>query len=344
MTPVPLSSALVPSALATALAGASGASRVARVARALRKPRLTFAVPIFVLAPALFLACGGESDNLPPPPPPPPPAPSAAVATPPPSSAQEAAPEKPPAPPVSLTAGAASPDPSTPLPTAKVAAPTKGQVIPSDKANDFEVKLDVKNWQTATGSAHVHLILDHKPYKAIYDPKAPVKLSELTNGEPLAEGQHVLATFPSRANHESVKTKGALNVTEFYVGKKGAAEVDLKKPFLIYSRPKGEYKGDMANHVLIDFQLLNDVLGDDKDHVNIAVSGPGIEGNLTAKVTKFGTPYYLDNLQNGSYTVKLDLVDKTDKPVAGAWNSVTREIKIDHEAQADAMPGHDMKK
>ena len=80
-------------------------------------------------------------------------------------------------------------------------------------------------------------------------------------------------------------------------------------------------------------------LADDKDHVNIAVSGPGIEGNLTAKVTKFGAPYYLDNLQNGTYTVKLDLVDKNDKPIPGSWNSVTRDIKIDHEAQADAMPG-----
>ncbi|WP_394848796.1 hypothetical protein LZC95_15245 [Pendulispora brunnea] len=298
------------------------------------------------LALALALAaCGGESDNLPPPPPPPPPPPAAAAATtPPPAATQEAAPEKPPAPPVTLTAGAASPDPAAPLPTAKVTAPTKGQVIAADKANDFAVKLDVKNWQTATGSSHVHLILDHKPYKAIYDPKAPVKLSELTAGEPLTEGQHVLATFPSRANHESVKTKDALNVVEFYVGKKGAPAVDVKKPFLIYSRPKGEYKGDMANHVLIDFQLLNDVLSEDKDHVNIAVSGPGIEGNLTAKVIKFGTPYYLDNLQNGTYTVKLDLVDKNDKPVPGAWNSVSREIKIDHEGQAEPMPGHDMSK
>jgi len=262
--------------------------------------------------------------------------------TPPPAAAQDAPPEKAPAPAVTLSAGAASPDPTAPLPTAHVTAPTKGQVIPADKAGDFVVKLDVKNWQTATGSSHVHLILDSRPYRAVFDPKAPVKLSEIAGAEALTEGSHVLVAFPSRANHESVKTKGAISVTEFYVGKKGPSSVDLKKPFLIYSRPKGEYKGDMANHLLVDFQLLNDTLADDKDHVNIAVSGPGIEGSLTAKVTKFGTPYYLDNLQNGSYTVKLDLVDKNDAPVAGPWNSVSRDIKIDHEAQADAMPGMNM--
>src|SRR6185369_2709507 len=103
---------------------------------------------------------------------------STVTTTPPPTST---APSKPPAAPVTLTPGAASPDPAAPLPTVAIAAPTKDQVVPNDKAADFSVKLDVKNWQTATGSSHVHLILDNKPYKAIYDPKQPVKLSELTN-------------------------------------------------------------------------------------------------------------------------------------------------------------------
>jgi hypothetical protein len=139
-----------------------------------------------------------------------------------------------------------------------------------------------------------------------------------------------------------VKSKGAIVVSEFWVGKKSATAIDLKKPMLVYSRPKGEYKGDMANHVLIDFQLVNDTLADGKDHVAIMVTGPGIADKLTANATKFGTPYYLDNLQDGEYTVKLDLLDKDGNAVAGAWNSTTRKIKINHEAQADAMPGMNM--
>jgi len=241
-----------------------------------------------------------------------------------------------------LVPGTASPDPTGAPPTAKFAAPKSGEVIPSDKVADYSIKLDVKNWQTATGSSHVHLILDNKPYKAIYDPKQPVKMSDLTGGGALEEGQHVLVAFPSRANHESVKTKDAMSVLEFYVGKKGEAKTNLKKPMFIYSRPKGDYKGDMARHVLIDFQLANDTLGDGKDHVNIAVTGPGIDASLTAKADKVGTPFYLDNLQNGTYTLKLDLMDKDDKPVAGPWNSTTRTIKIDKDAPADPMPGMNM--
>jgi hypothetical protein len=172
-----------------------------------------------------------------------------------------------------------------------------------------------------------------------------VKLSDLAAGDAIAEGQHVLVAFPSRANHESVKTKDALTVTEFWVGKKGTPTVDLKKPMLVYSRPKGDYKGDQASHVLIDFQLVNDVLADGKDHVNITVSGPGIDKDLTGQASKFGTPYYLDNLQNGTYTVKLDLVGGDNQPIAGPWNSTTRQIKIDHDATPDPMPmpmSHDM--
>jgi hypothetical protein len=296
-----------------------------------------------VIGAAALFACGGGSDNLPPPPPPPPvPATDAAantVTTVTPPAAPTA--PKPPPPPVTLTAGAASPDPSAPLPTVAISAPAKDQVIANDKAADFSVKLDVKNWQTAEGSNHVHLILDNRPYKAIYDTKKPVKLSELTSGEAVAEGNHVLVAFPSRANHESVKTKGALAVVPFWVGKKGDAKSDpTKKPMLIYSRPKGEYKGEMANHVLIDFYLANVVLAEGKEHVNVTVTGPGIDKPLESKVEKFGTPLYLDNLQNGSYEIKTELLDGSNKLIEGPWNSTTRSIKIDHEAPADIPGAH----
>jgi hypothetical protein len=168
----------------------------------------------------------------------------------------------------------------------------------------------VKNWQTATGAQHVHLILDNKPYKAIYDTKKGYKLAELLEGAALDEGQHVLVAFPSRPTHESVKTQGALATVEFYVGKKAAPKVDLTKPMLIYSRPKGAYKGDMTGRVLVDFYLVNETLGEGKDHVHITVTGPGVDGEKAIDATKFGPPFYLRNLQNGSYTLKLELQDK----------------------------------
>ncbi len=294
-------------------------------------PFPSFASFASMLPLALAVACGGGNDNLPPPPPPPPPAPAIASAAPASASASAApAPETPPPAAVTLTQGEASPDPTAPTPTVRILAPTKDAVIPTATAGDFVVKLDVKNWKTAPGDAHVHLILDAKPYKPIFDPKAPVKLSDLTGGEPLADGQHVLVAFPSRANHESVKTPNALSILEFWVGKKGDKAQDPSKPTLVYSRPKGEYKGDMANHVLIDFQLVNDKLAADKDHVHIVVTGPGIEGEKSADATTFGPPFYLDNLQDGSYAVKLDLLGADGKVLPGSWNTNTRSFTVAH--------------
>lgn len=299
-----------------------------------RRLILSAALP---LLPALVaFACGGGNENLPPPPPPPapPPAEATPVASAPPSASVETPPAPPPAPPPALVQGTPSPDPPAPTPTVKFLAPTANEVIPSAKAADFQVKLDVKNWKTAPGDAHVHLILDDKPYKPIYDTKAPVKLSELPGGEALAPGQHILVAFPSRANHESVKTPGALAVLQFWVDKKGEVTQDIKKPMLVYSRPKGDYKGDMANHVLVDFYLANEKLSQGGDHVHIAVSGPGTPADgLTADATQWGPPFFLDNLQDGSYQVKLDLQDKDGKTVAGGWNTVTRTINVMHQAQ-----------
>ena len=83
----------------------------------------------------------------------------------------------------------------------------------------------------------------------------------------------------------------------------------------------------MANHVLVDFYLANVTLAEGKEHVNVTVTGPGIDKALEAKVEKFGTPLYLDNLQNGSYEVKTELVDGSNKLIEGPWNSTTRSIK-----------------
>ncbi len=280
-----------------------------------------------------FFACGGGNENLPPPPPPPPPPPSV---TPTASAAPDAGPIAPAAPPVALVPGAAAADPN-PLPTVKINAPTKGQVIAADKGKETEIKLDVKGWPTAPQSSHVHLILDNRPYMPIYDLKKKITLGDVLGADPLTEGQHVLVAFPSRPTHESVKSKDALAIVDFFVGKKGDTPFDPKKPTLIYSRPKGDYKGDMANHVLIDFQIANVTLAEGKEHVHIFVSGPGIEKELSVKAEKFGPPYYLDNLQNGSYTLKLELMDGGMKVIPGPWNSTTRVIRVDHDAPNDMV-------
>jgi len=216
----------------------------------------------------------------------------------------------------------------------RFAAPAKGANLTADKAGATPVKFDVKNWATAPGGAHLHIVLDGSVVKEVTDPKAPLKLGDLTDGNALAEGQHALVVFAVNANDEAVKTPGAVATVEFFIGKVKTRSVELGKPLLVYNRPSGELAGNAANHVLIDFLVLNDKPAEGKDHVHVTVTGPGIDASKPAfaEATKSGATLYLDNLQNGSYQIKVELVGSDHKPIAGAWNSVTRTVTIRHES------------
>lgn len=221
----------------------------------------------------------------------------------------------------------ASPDA---MPKVTILSPKADESIPADKAAAFEVKLEVKDWPTAKEGPHVHLILDDKPYKAIYEPKATVKLSEIVEGDPtLKEGHHVLVAFPSRQGHISVKPdkgKSPVAVVPFWVGKKGKPEWKPTDPTLIYSRPKGENKGAMADPLMIDFYLLNAELGEKKNAVRVTVTPPSGEPKSTTMTS--WTPLNVTGLPNGEVKVKLELLDKDGKAVPGPYNTVERSTTV----------------
>ena len=109
---------------------------------------------------------------------------------------------------------------------------------------------------------------------------------------------------------------------------------------LIYSRPKGEYKGEMANHVLVDFQLANVTLAEGKEHVNVTVTGPGIDKPLEAQGREVRNAALPRQPPERLLQVKTELVDGTNKLIEGPWNSTTRTIKIDHDAPTDVAAAH----
>jgi hypothetical protein len=216
------------------------------------------------------------------------------------------------------------------LPKVTILSPKADEAIPADKAAAYEVKLEVKDWPTAKEGPHVHLILDDKPYKAIYEPKATVKLSEIVEGDPtLKEGQHVLVAFPSREGHVSVKPdkgKSPAAVVSFWVGKKGKPDWKPTDPTLIYSRPKGENSGPMADPLMVDFYLLNAELGDKKNAVRVTITPPSGEPKSTTMTS--WTPLNVTGLPSGEVKVKLELLDKDGKAVPGPFNTVERTATV----------------
>jgi hypothetical protein len=104
-----------------------------------------------------------------------------------------------------------------------------------------------------------------------------------------------------------------------------AGAVDPKKPLLTYSRPKGEYKGDDTNAVMIDFWLENAKLKGDGGEYRVRYSVDGGEAKFIDK----WDPIWLSGWTAGKHNVKLELVDKDGNVVDnGGYNSTTREITI----------------
>lgn len=294
-----------------------------------------------VVASSFVFACGGgEEQAVSPEQPAPGPAPTQPAAVTPPAATQPATAEAPPAEkpaekrkPPTLELKQPPEAPKT-MPTVTIAAPKANESVPAAKAADYEVKLEVKDWPVAHDGPHVHLILDNRPYKAIFEPKASVKLSELMEGEKLAEGEHVLVAFPSNEKHISVKPaagKKPVVVVPFWVGKAGKAAWKPTDPTLVYSRPKAEYKDADADRIVLDFYLLNAELGAGKNAVKATVT-PGAGDPLTMTLTSW-QPLDIVNLPEGEAKVKIELLDKDGKAVPGPFNQTERSIKVSRTAK-----------
>ena len=104
-----------------------------------------------------------------------------------------------------------------------------------------------------------------------------------------------------------------------------AGEVDFSKPLLTYSRPKGEYKGDAAKAIMIDFWLANAKLKADGGDYTVRCT----IGQSEPIVIEKWEPIWLTGWGSGDEEIKLELVDKDGKVVEnGGYNTTTRKIKL----------------
>src|SRR5215831_18872116 len=169
-------------------------------------------------------------------------------------------------------------------------ATISGATVPVklELSGDLKGYMPHKDPATQKGN-HIHVILDNQPYEAYYELGQPFELRNVS------EGKHTLRVFASRPWHEAYKNEGNFQMVEFTVkgggdaskptttkdgqtmaspskspaanaspavtregkdmAKSNAGEVDPAKPLLTYSRPKGEYKGEDSDPIMIDFWL-----------------------------------------------------------------------------------------
>ena len=250
-------------------------------------------------------------------------------------------------------------------PAIKILSPAKDATINGstvelklDLSGDLKGYMPHKDPATQKGN-YIHVILDNQPYEAYYEINQPFELRNLS------EGKHTLRVFPSRPWHESFKNDTAFQMVTFTVKGGGdatkptttkngqtlaspaqspaanasatpahegkdyapsqAGNVDPAKPLLTYSRPKGEYKGEDADPIMIDFWLLNAKLQGDGGDYRVRYSVDDGEAKFLDK----WEPIWLSGWVSGKHRVKLELVDKSGNVVDnGGYNATTREITV----------------
>ncbi len=174
---------------------------------------------------------------------------------------------------------------------------------------------------------HVHVIVDNKPYKAVYDVSKPIPL------EGLGIGPHTLAVFPSRSYHESVKSEDASHIVNFSIlpsfGR--PPPLSLFSPGVVYSRPKGVYKGRDAERIMVDFYLHETVLGEDGYTVQLSIfEGTDIYSNPPVATAVFNQwrPAFVEGLESGKYTFRIKLIHPSGRTMPGEFGVADRVVTV----------------
>lgn len=140
----------------------------------------------------------------------------------------------------------------------------------------------------------------------------------------LDSGMHVIRIFPARTFGESLKGKRCFDARIFYVNSTdNRFNFDLKKPYLTYNEPQGNFNYDPETPILLDFWISNTRLSRDGYKVRLS-----IDGKVQALLAVW-TPYYIYGLSQGTHRVRLELLDSANNKVSGAFNDVEKTISLD---------------
>jgi hypothetical protein len=230
-----------------------------------------------------------------------------------------------------------------------------------DLGGDLKGYMPHKDPATQKGN-HIHVILDNEPYEAYYEIGQPFELRNVAAGKhtlrvfpsrpwhesfkndgafqmveftvkgggdaskptTTKEGQTMASPMKSPAATASASATPAREGKSY--GASQAGNIDPKKPLLTYSRPKGEYKGEDADPIMIDFWLSNAKLKGDGGDYQVRYS---VDGGAPKMLDKW-EPIWLSGWISGKHRVTVELIDpKTGNVVDnGGYNSTTREITI----------------
>ena len=183
--------------------------------------------------------------------------------------------------------------------------------------NNYELGIKTKkefdyDLANSAKGQHIHFILNNGPYSAHYDQNFDYELPD---------GNNVVLAFLSRSYHESVKNSDAYVLTQIGDSNK----INLESEFLFYSRPKGTYEGLDTEKLLLDFYLVNTKLSATGNKVKLTIK----QGTFTHQfMIDSWDAYYIEGLDKGDVTIKLELVDNEGNLIETPFNPSERVVTL----------------
>jgi hypothetical protein len=174
----------------------------------------------------------------------------------------------------------------------------------------------------------LHIVIDDQPFIEVNEALEDTadteeidfdQLIKIKSPYTLKSGVHVLRVFPVRSFDESLKGNGAFAATSFYVKEK-TGKIDLSKPYLTYNQPQGVFKRNTP--ILLDFYVTNTQLSKDGYKVRLTIDG------RDRRILTEWVPYYIYGLGRGSHSIKIELLDPSNKVVPPLFNDLEKTIRV----------------
>ena len=176
---------------------------------------------------------------------------------------------------------------------------------------------------------HINIFLDNQHYQDIYDQGEPLEFSNLS------PGTHTIRAVAVRPWEESYKTPGAYDQVSFQVfAPTQSAQPDPTQPVLTFSSPQAE---STSEPILLDYLItppsFKSARTDLEEPRQVRVSLQG-----TSFTTHEESPIYLKGLKPGVNWIKLELLDRSGKPVLTPLSEVLKVVTV---IEAGANAGTD---
>ncbi|MEM9271833.1 MAG: hypothetical protein AAGA80_02545 [Cyanobacteria bacterium P01_F01_bin.143] len=213
-------------------------------------------------------------------------------------------------------------------PTVSILDPSPDQVL--DNTN-ITVQIKVSNFplfrdENLEIGPHLHLILDNKPYQAIYSVDEPIFLENLT------PGTHTLRAFAVNSWNESFKNKGGYAETTFHIlTKTKNNNPNPQIPLLTYNSPSGIYG---AEPIMLDFYLSHlpssEIV---KDSAREALPNWRVKATVNGEsfILDQWQPVYLTGFAIGNNWIQLELLDDEGNSIDNTFNNTVRLITYNPE-------------